>query len=522
MATSLKQAASKTYTLPDWARASGQAVDLWRSPYWGPQEQGSGQGSLGNGDGSGFYSPLDRFGGTQGSGENMEGARRVDVAGATDWLNSTGQQVFEAYGGNNEVARWMQDAQGNITAEPEIFSSNDNAFGLASLAAGGLLGGAAAGLWGGAGGAAGTAAGGAAGGAAAGTTAGGIGTLGTIAPGSAALAPLATTGLASTAPAITAAIPAVGGAVGAAGAAGSAGGSTLGNALKTGVQGMNAGDWIQLGGLVASVANKPKPPDTSGINDAARTTANIGSRQQDLAEQVYADQKALQEKYFPLLEQQMQLAIKEQGKSIERGDAAWEDYNNVWRPAEKQLAERSLNWASEPRMRAEAERAGADVSSQFDQARRETARSLATAGASPEKIAALEAAGRLEEAKAVGGAQGTARRQVESQGMSYLDNAARFGRSLPSQGIAAAGLAGQQGGQVTGGYGSLASATSAPAAAANPLLSSAASSSATSGSLFGNRAQQDYRGSLDGYNSLMGAIQGAANYAGQRGWLGGP
>lgn len=312
-------------------------------------------------------------------------------------------------------------------------------------------------------------------------------------------AALAPTGTASAA--TTSSIPSV------------AGGSTMG---------MTAGDWINLGGLVNSVVNRPKPPDTSGINDSARASAEIAGRQQDLAEKVYADQKALQDKYFPLLEQQMQLSLKEQGKSIERGDAAWDDYNSIWRPAEKQLAEKSLSWASEPRMRAEAERAGAETAAQFDLARNETRRSLATAGASPDKIAALEAAGRLEEAKAVGGAQGNARRTVENQAMAYLDNAARFGRGLPSQGLAVAGLASQQGGQVAGGYGNLVSATSAPAAAANPIYSSAVGSYGQSGSLFGDASQMAYRGSLDRYNALMGAIQGSANYAGQRGWLGGP
>lgn len=61
MATASQLAAQgikSQYELPDWAKASGQAVDLATSGYWGPQEAGSGSGSVGSGDGSGFYSPL--------------------------------------------------------------------------------------------------------------------------------------------------------------------------------------------------------------------------------------------------------------------------------------------------------------------------------------------------------------------------------------------------------------------------------------------------------------------------------
>jgi hypothetical protein len=159
---------------------------------------------------------------------------------------------MQAYGGNNEVARWRQDAQGNITAQPELSSLNDDNFGYAALAAGGLVGGAAAGLYGG---------GAAAGATGAGT---GIGTLGTIAPGSSALAPLATTGLASTAPAITASIPQIGGAIGAigagagaasqaggaastvAGGAGGLGGSVV-DAAKTAGGAMDFSDWTKIG-----------------------------------------------------------------------------------------------------------------------------------------------------------------------------------------------------------------------------------------------------------------------------------
>jgi hypothetical protein len=167
---------------------------------------------MGGGDGSGFYGLLNQFAGQQvGSGDGQY-STRPDIEGAIASLG--GNQMMEAYGGGNEVARWLQDAQGNITGAPEISSLDDDNFGYAALAAAALATAGAAGAFGGGG-----AAGGAAG--ATGGAGSGIGTLGTIAPGSSALAPLATTGLASTAPAITATIPQISGGLLAAGAAGS-------------------------------------------------------------------------------------------------------------------------------------------------------------------------------------------------------------------------------------------------------------------------------------------------------------
>jgi hypothetical protein len=296
-------------------------------------------------------------------------------------------------------------------------------------------------------------------------------------------------------------------------AASSAGPATMANTFgSTGMSGF--GDWIQLGGLVNSIVNKPKAPDTSGLNEAARANAGIADRQQGLAEKQYADSLALFNEFKPFLVQQMQTSASEQQKSIQRSDDQWNSYLTTYRPIEQQMAEKSANWASEPRMRAEAERAGAEVQGQFDRARTTTSRNLSMAGASPEKIAALEAAGRLEEAKAVGGAQGETRRAVEKEGMAYLDNVARFGRGMPSTGLAAAGLAGSQGQQATGGYGTLANAQTMPAASASPLFNSAVSANSSAGNLSGAASNMAYEGALDQWGIDMGTFKGLSRLFG--------
>jgi len=149
---------AQQYVLPDWARLYGQQVDLRTSPFWGPQDNGDGSGTLGNGDGSGFYGPLSRFAGQQvGNGDGQYGTA-PDITGATDWLSGTGQQVMQAYG-DGQVARWLQDAQGNITAEPEINRNEDDNFWTAAMLAAAVTG---ANLYGSAGGAGAVAEGGAA------------------------------------------------------------------------------------------------------------------------------------------------------------------------------------------------------------------------------------------------------------------------------------------------------------------------------------------------------------------------
>ena len=160
--------------------------------------------------------------------------------------------------------------------------------------------------------------------------------------------------------------------------------------------GMTASNWIDLAGLamtgyMAGKQTAPQPADTSGLNEAARTNAEIGKRQMDLAEKQYADSMALFEEFKPMLTEQIQQSITMQGKSIERSDEAWNFYNDTWKPVEQQLASRSLEMASPGRIAQESERAALETQGQYDAAMTESRRRLQMAGANPEKIAAIEA-----------------------------------------------------------------------------------------------------------------------------------
>jgi hypothetical protein len=160
------------YSLPDWARLSPYLLAGPDKPALSGAEigntsvSGGGTGLL---DIEGLYNAgLGQFAGaTTGNGDS-QGWTPGRYQEFNDWLKSTGQGVYEA-GGNGEIARWMQDANGNITAEPQITSTKDNSFWNAAMLAGAVTG---ANLYGAYGGAGATASGG---GAASGTapTAGG-------------------------------------------------------------------------------------------------------------------------------------------------------------------------------------------------------------------------------------------------------------------------------------------------------------------------------------------------------------
>lgn len=181
-------------------------------------------------------------------------------------------------------------------------------------------------------------------------------------------------------------------------------------------------------------------PDMTAANRAAESNAEIGRETLALARQQYSDNKVRMDKYEPIFQQLMDASLKQQKLSQEQGETQWEQYKTIWAPIEKQMAEKSANYDTQERRAAEAEAAAADVGQAYNQQRlaldRDLGRSNTTVSSG--KSLALRAGMAMDQAKATASAQGTARRQVEQTGLSLLDNAARFGRNMPSTGIAAA------------------------------------------------------------------------------------
>jgi hypothetical protein len=171
-------------------------------------------------------------------------------------------------------------------------------------------------------------------------------------------------------------------------------------------------------------------------------------------------------------------------------------------------------------MEAEAQRAAGDTATQYDRAQAENERRLTMSGASPEKIAALQAAGGLNAAKAIGGASAQARRDTEKTGMSMLGQAVGQGNTVAQQANTLASLASQQGSAAQGGLSSAISLNAMPAQLQAGLLSGAASTNnAATNSLL--QQQQMQANATNARNAILGDILGAgATLIGQSGGLG--
>lgn len=246
------------------------------------------------------------------------------------------------------------------------------------------------------------------------------------------------------------------------------------------------------------------------IGEAAKANSEIGKEALALQKQQYADQKAITDKYMPVFEEQIKLAQAEQAKSTARSDQQWESYQRDFAPLESELAKKALEYNTAGRQTMEADRAAADVSQNFGLARQRMAEEAAASGGLPGSGASSANANAMaiEEAKARAGASNTARRQVESQGLAYLDNAARFGRNMSSTGLAAASLAGQQGGQAQGSVGGLSQLVAAPVQQSQGLFSTAVGANASSANtLLG--LQQAKSSANSSNNGMFGDLLGA-------------
>lgn len=181
-------------------------------------------------------------------------------------------------------------------------------------------------------------------------------------------------------------------------------------------------------------------PDMTAANRAAETNADIGRETLVLAREQYADNKARMDKYEPIFKAMLDSSLKQQQLSQEQGESQWEQYKTIWAPIEKQLAEKSANYDTQERRDEEAGAAAADVGQAYNQQRLSLDRDLNrnNISLSSGKSLAIRAGTALDQAKATASAQGTARRQVEQTGLSLLDNAAKFGRNMPTTGLAAA------------------------------------------------------------------------------------
>lgn len=137
------------------------------------------------------------------------------------------------------------------------------------------------------------------------------------------------------------------------------------------------------------------------------------------------------------INQLMDGMILDQGTARDRSTNQWDDYIKTWRPVEQRMASSALNYDTPERRTTEANKASSEVASQYDAQRTEAERQAIQAGVDPSTMATMGLNSRIIQAKDMADAANNARTGVESRGLAYLDNAARFGRNLPSTSLQA-------------------------------------------------------------------------------------
>lgn len=250
-------------------------------------------------------------------------------------------------------------------------------------------------------------------------------------------------------------------------------------------------------------------PDTSGMNAAAVSNAELGKEQAAIAREQMAKAEARQAKFDPQFQAVLDASLKSQQTQDQRSADQWAQYLKIGMPAEQRLADTAASYDTPQRRAEAAAAAGAAIEQQGNVQREAQIRALGRAGVSlgSGRTLTLDSANRLQQSKATVGAQQAARDKVEATGMSLTDNVAKFGRGLTSTGLQAAQLALGAGSATGGTLGQQQSTYGASLAPAFQAYGGAASANSSAGNLFGNVAQIEAQSSASGMQNLMGLGQ---------------
>lgn len=256
----------------------------------------------------------------------------------------------------------------------------------------------------------------------------------------------------------------------------------------------------------------PDEPDYSGINDSARQNAELGREWMGLAREELGAARQRQAQFDPLYRQIIQDSLAASRTATERGDQQWAQYRDVFMPMERELAATAANYDTAGRRASAAAEASADVSRNFQASREAQQRNLGRAGVSMSsgRALTLDRASRFAEAKAAAGAEGNARRAVETTGLQLKQNVVNTGRGIASTGLAAAGQGVSYGGAAAGTLGGQQSAYGASLAPAFQGFGSAGSAFNSSGNLAATMAQLQ----TGQQGNAMQGLAGLGNLAG--------
>lgn len=232
-------------------------------------------------------------------------------------------------------------------------------------------------------------------------------------------------------------------------------------------------------------------PDTSGINDAARTNAEIAKEALDWYKQQYADsapQRELAAKTANDVAQQ-QLATSKQNDAI--SNDYWNYQKNTFRPLEAWIAADAQNYDTTARSEQAASKAMADMESQFGNEQAQQQRAMTRMGVNPNsgRFASMSTQMGMAEAAAKAGAASKARDNIELQGYARKMDAANMGRGLASSQATSAGVALNAGNSAANNAGTPLTQANQAMATMGQGFGTAIQGNNSAGNLYGQAAQ---------------------------------
>lgn len=225
-----------------------------------------------------------------------------------------------------------------------------------------------------------------------------------------------------------------GAAAGGAAAAGAGGGTTAAGGGAGLMSGMTTSDWLNLGTTVYGLATRPETPDTSGINDAARSSAQLGQDAFNWFKAEYERTSPQRDAAAARDDQIAQAQLEGMQYATQQAKEAAERNKTVFQPLEDKLVAGAQNFDTPERRAQAVAESTADVEGAFGRAQQANQRAIMRTGATTSGPAAqsLMQDAALAKAKMVAGATGAATRNVEQQGYARMVDAASLGRGLPA------------------------------------------------------------------------------------------
>lgn len=267
-------------------------------------------------------------------------------------------------------------------------------------------------------------------------------------------------------------------------------------------------------------SSKPPRPDPL-IGQAAKQQADIAQQQLDVAKAQLEWEKDRARVQDPLIQKIVDQQIASGDANAARAESQWRVYRDLFAPVEERIVKDANEFDSQERKDQMAAEAGADVARGYLSARESNQRALGRLGVNPNsgRFQALAQEINLGLAKDTAGAMNKARRDTELQGMAMRQGAAKFGRSMPTTGIATDAASLNAGNAATGNLATKAGLRNAGMNAAQNWFDGALGANNSAGNLMLNQyqgqlnawqqQQQNQAAGLGGLGSLAGTLGGA-------------